>query len=74
MELIMANNIGKPKNPETDLPPKETPTEPGKEIPWQEPIEEPTNPDQDDPWSPPEDPENLLGPSKPTSLFLSFMD
>lgn len=49
MDMIMTNGIGKPKKPETDLPPKEIPTEPGKETPWQEPSEEPTNPNQDEP-------------------------
>lgn len=67
--MIMTNEIGKPKKPETDLPPKEIPTEPGKETPWQEPSEEPTNPNQDEPWKRPEDPGIPLEPSKST-LFL----
>jgi hypothetical protein len=44
-------------NKELDYPPKENPTTPNEEQPWQAPPERPSIPDEDLPWEQPTDPE-----------------
>ncbi len=69
----MKNINGEPeKKPETDLPPKERPTEPGKENPWVVPTEEPTIPDKDRPWRRPEDPDHPIEPISPSPSAILY--
>ena len=42
---------------EFDYPPKENPTAPDQDQPWESPSEEPTIPDEDSPWENPVLPE-----------------
>jgi len=63
---IPPKKVSSPEKP--TMPPREDPTRPDTDAPWEGPKEEPTHPDRDAPWVRPEDPGGPLGPQLPPPI------